>query len=207
VHNVVIECEYSIAISIYMTIKSHLLNGSLGSSGNIVRKGTRRFNLQYSHNTNRESKESRHCHGRPKDATDQLRIDCCHNGIGFKKEHQRNKEQNGIHIVVKCQFPMIVINDGQDFFRKDGIERDKETAENSSDRTLDGKVDFSLCANTKADNDNTKTKHGTKGSRDTQENTREEDVEYNGERSCHIVEGDFDEFQTEIVKGNHANKH
>ena len=93
---------------------------------------------------------------------------------------------------------------GNTFLGKDGIERDKETGEHTRDSSLDGKVEFSLCANGKANNDQGQAQHGTEGCRNSQEDSREEYVEDNGEDLGHIVKGDFDILETEIVEGNHC---
>ena len=101
---------------------------------------------------------------------------------------------------------MIVVDDSQELFGKDGIERDKETTENTKDSSPEAKVQFSLGTNGKANNDYKEAQHGTEGSGGSQKDTSEEYVEYNGKRPCHIVEGDFHVFQTKIVGDNHADK-
>lgn len=101
---------------------------------------------------------------------------------------------------------MIVINGRQNFFRKYGIERNKERRRNAGCGTNDAEIDLSLGSNEETSNDNEKTGKCFGTGCHSQNEKGEESIEDNGERSRDAVEGDFDIFETEVVEGDHAHK-
>jgi len=184
----------------------HALDGRLGRSRNVVRQGTGGLDLHDGDDTDRKSKTSGDQHGTPKEGRDHLLANGIENGSRFKVRHEGHEQDTRVDVVVKGQFPVIVVHGRQDLFGKDGIETDKEGGANAERRPNDGEVDFSLGSHEETGNDNDQTDAGAGGGRASENDLAQTYVEDNGQGSCDVVKGNLDVFQAEIVEGDHSHE-
>lgn len=125
----------------------------------------------------------------------------------LKYENQRQEHDTGIYIVVIGELPVVIVHHGKDLFGVNRVERHEQRRCDTRQGSTHRKIEFTLRTQKETQNDNPEAHHGLGGSLASQHVGGKSYIKDDSQGSSHIVKGDGHPLETEIVKGDHSNKH
>ncbi|KAI0563648.1 GDP-fucose transporter [Gracilaria domingensis] len=122
-------------------------------------------------------------------------------------ENEREEEEGGVEVVVQGDLPGVVVDEHKLLLDEDGVHGDEEGGGDAEEHAQHGPAHLLDVSERKAGHDEGAAHHGLEGGDLAQHDVVEDDVEHNGERARHLVEGDLDVLEAQVVEDDHGGEH